>query len=324
MKTVGRILLFLLLHVSVATTAWAQQFEVETFRLLPNDVSAFITPVRDNNDEDCGLLKVMAPEEFVFSTPLGIVRREDKVGEIWLYIPCRSKRITIKHSDWGVLRDYQFPTKIESHMTYEMRLKVPRTATEATAVEPIVTTVIDTLVVTRVDTLVMAPVKPPVPLRLVASLTAGWGGRSATPLAGVTVMALKRHGAFLSVATDFGRVGSLQGTCERDGSRNGVTPYYSGLTRHRAWMVTGGLAHRLSRSVTLHEGVGWGETALAWQLAPSEGSGWVKNSYYSTRGLAATAGVTVTQGRVAVSAVSATIKGREWFGMIGIGIKLGR
>ena len=48
---------------------------------MPNDVSAFITPVRDLNDEPCALVKVEAPSDFAFSTPLGIVSRKDEVGE---------------------------------------------------------------------------------------------------------------------------------------------------------------------------------------------------------------------------------------------------
>lgn len=64
---------------------------------MPNDVSAFITPVRDLNDEPCALVKVEAPSDFAFSTPLGIVSRKDKVGEIWLYLPKGSKLLTIKH-----------------------------------------------------------------------------------------------------------------------------------------------------------------------------------------------------------------------------------
>lgn len=62
-------------------------------------------PVRDLNDEPCALVKVEAPSDFAFSTPLGIVSRKDKVGEIWLYLPKGSKLLTIKHPEWGVLRD---------------------------------------------------------------------------------------------------------------------------------------------------------------------------------------------------------------------------
>ena len=81
-------LLFLLIVFLKATPdVSAQRFSVASFRQLPNDVSAFIDPVRDLNDEDCGLVKVIASEDFAFSTPLGIVKRVDKVGEIWLYLP---------------------------------------------------------------------------------------------------------------------------------------------------------------------------------------------------------------------------------------------
>lgn len=62
-------------------------FSVESFRQLPTDVSAFIDAVRDLNDEACALLKVVAPADFAFSSPLGIVERRDKVGEIWLFMP---------------------------------------------------------------------------------------------------------------------------------------------------------------------------------------------------------------------------------------------
>lgn len=103
-------------------------FSVESFRQLPTDVSAFIDAVRDLNDEACALLKVVAPADFAFSSPLGIVERRDKVGEIWLFMPKGTKSITLKHPQWGVLRDYAFGTKLESRMTYEMRLRLPQTA----------------------------------------------------------------------------------------------------------------------------------------------------------------------------------------------------
>lgn len=60
------ILLFILSLWSASVQA--QEFSVAGFRLLPNDVSAFITPVRDLNDEPCALVKVEAPSDFAFST----------------------------------------------------------------------------------------------------------------------------------------------------------------------------------------------------------------------------------------------------------------
>ena len=117
----------------------AQQFTVSSFRVLPDDVSGFISPVRDLNGDDCGLVKIVASDDFAFSTPLGIVKRADHKGEIWLYLPQGSKKITIKHAEWGVLRDYVFPTRIESRMAYELVIDEP-----ARPVTPVVIT--DTVV----------------------------------------------------------------------------------------------------------------------------------------------------------------------------------
>ena len=117
--------LILLIGFIFPAKLMAQEFSVESFRQLPNDVSAFINVVYDLNDDACALVKVVAPSDFAFSTPLGIVKRKDEVGEIWLYIPKGSKMLTLKHPEWGVLRDYKFEKPLESHMSYELRLNLP-------------------------------------------------------------------------------------------------------------------------------------------------------------------------------------------------------
>lgn len=316
----------LLLLLMGTSEAWAQRFSVASFRQLPNDVSAFIDPVRDLNDEDCGLVKVMASDDFAFSTPLGIVKRVDKVGEIWLYLPRGSKKMTIKHPELGVLRDYIFPARIDSHMTYELKIDEPvkSTAGSATAVVPVITTVTDTLVLTRVDTLVVAPVKKYIPLKFNALATLSVGGKSKEVLGGVMLMALRRVGGFVHVSTDFGSIGPVDGVCGKDGEMDGSTPFYSGRTRHSAFMINGGVAQRLSDRVAIFEGAGYSTDAVAWELAPSEGGGYVKNSYYSSKGISFEIGALVSFRRVAVSASVISIKGREWFGSVGIGITLGK
>ena len=99
--------LAMILWLAIPSALQAQEFSVASFRLLPNDVSAFINNVRDLNDEACALIKVVAPSDFAFSSPLGIVKRKDEVGEIWLYLPKGTKTLTLKHPEWGVLRDYR-------------------------------------------------------------------------------------------------------------------------------------------------------------------------------------------------------------------------
>ena len=67
------ILLFILSLWSASVQA--QEFSVAGFRLLPNDVSAFITPVRDLNDEPCALVKV----EAVSYTHLDVYKRQQEI-----------------------------------------------------------------------------------------------------------------------------------------------------------------------------------------------------------------------------------------------------
>lgn len=318
------IITILVTAMGTAFGATSKEFAVESFRTLPNDVSAFINPVRDLNDEDCGLIKVVASEDFAFSTPLGIVKRVDNVGEIWLYVPRGSKKITIKHPEWGVLRDYAFPVKVESHMTYEIKISEPVPPAAIVSPEPIVTTVVDTLVLTRVDTLVIAPQKRVMPFRASAMATVAYGGRSSDLSGGVMLMALKRHGAFAHISTDFGKIGPTVGSCDKDGLMGETLPFYSGRTRHSCLLLNVGAAHRLSGRVTIFEGLGYSYSNVAWELAPSEGGGFVKNTHYSTGGISIEAGVAISLGKVSVSASAITIKGKEFYGAIGVGYTLGK
>ena len=303
----------------------AQEFSVGSFHDLPNDISAFINPVKDLNDEGCALVKVIAVSpDFAFSTPLGIAKRIDKTGETWLYLPRGSKKITIKHASWGVLRDYIFPSKLESHKTYELIIKEPLQNMMVADSKPIVTTIRDTLVVTKIDTLVVRPVKPPVPLESDILATAGFGGKASYLNWGVLATIMKRHGAFIHVSTDFGSTGHIVATCSKTGLIDGVERYYSGITRRKSFMATVGAIHRAGSRIAIFEGFGYSSNALAWQLAKSEGGDFVKNSFFSHSGLTAEAGIMIRFNRMAVSASVLTIKGSEWFASIGVGIRLGK
>lgn len=111
----------LLLGMSVLLRA--QEFTVQQFRPLPNDISAFVNPVKDLNDEACALLKIVGSPDFVFTTPLGIVQQRAEVGETWVYVPAGTIQLTIKHPRWGILRDYRFPVALEARLTYELVLQ---------------------------------------------------------------------------------------------------------------------------------------------------------------------------------------------------------
>ncbi len=290
-------------------------FKVSGFRVLPNDVSAFITPVRDLNGDACALVKVAATDDFAFSSPLGIVKRLNEVGEIWLYLPGGTKLLTIKHPQWGVLRDYRFPETLESHVVYELAIDVP---TRFIAQEK------DTVVLTRTvtDTVVVGGRRPKVPVRMhaLAAVSLHEGG----PSWGAMFALMARHGFFVHAQAGFGGIGRTVGTCDGEGFMpgEGVKPYYTGKVRRSNFAVTAGAAHRILRRLGLFYGVGYGRSAVAWQLAVSEGGGYVLNEGLTHEGVAAEAGLLLTYGRISMSASVLALKGRQWQAVIGLGICL--
>lgn len=320
---------FFVLLVSVVLTmlcgtAYAQEarldvatgFSVAGFRKLQNDVTAFISPVRDLNDEACALVKVVATADFVFSSPLGIVKRDDKTGEIWLYLPKGTKTLTIKHPYRGVLRDYRFSSPLESHTTYELRINLPVLAEALRH---------DTIIMTRTvrDTVRIMQRKASVPMQAHLLLTTAL--HSDGPSFGLMAAMVWRHGFYVHASSNLRSVGETRMVCAKDGSlESGVKPYYTGERRNSCYAVTTGAVHRLAGKLCMFEGVGYGKKSVAWQLGDSEGGGYAFNEGLSCKGLSGEVGLMLAIKRVSVLASVITIAGKQWQGCIGVGIKLGR
>ena len=62
-------------------------------------------------------------QSHTWDAPVPCVGRENHEGEIWLYVPRRSKKLTIQHKDYSVLRDY-YDIPVEGARTYEMYLDI--------------------------------------------------------------------------------------------------------------------------------------------------------------------------------------------------------
>lgn len=124
--------LFLLCTISFPTLS-AQDISVKSFRLLETDLTANTegTMKRDQNNEVSALIKVVTTETgFAFDGGmLGIVGTEQRTGEIWVYVPQKSRKITLSHQQLGVLRDYYYPVPVEAGRTYEMVLATGKVTT---------------------------------------------------------------------------------------------------------------------------------------------------------------------------------------------------
>ena len=119
-----------IISIVMMVAAWmgvaSQSLSVTDFKPLPNDLTANMagTQVKDQNGEVAALIKVVTTQTgFTFEGGMaGIVKTQQRTGEIWVYVPHGIKKITILHQALGVLRDYYFPCAIEAACTYEMTL----------------------------------------------------------------------------------------------------------------------------------------------------------------------------------------------------------
>ena len=104
----------------------AQNLAVQSFRLDEADLTANTTGtiVMDQNGQKCALIKVETTQQgFSFDTgSLGVVKTEQKVGEIWVYVPEGVKRLTISHQQLGILRDYDLGQTLKRAKTYILTL----------------------------------------------------------------------------------------------------------------------------------------------------------------------------------------------------------
>ena len=98
----GRMMMFMLLMLITLATH-AQGIAVEKFEAAPEDLTANLqgTQVLDQNGDVCALIRIQTTQKgFVFDVGvLGITKTDDnKVGEIWVYVPKGVKRIAIRSS----------------------------------------------------------------------------------------------------------------------------------------------------------------------------------------------------------------------------------
>lgn len=105
----------------VAIVANAQNFEVSKFEVLPDDLSANIETVRDNNGKACALIKVGLPLEGVTFEGSVVGTPKFKNGEYWVYMVPGAQKLRVKHSSFMpimVTFSQYLPKSIESRVTY--------------------------------------------------------------------------------------------------------------------------------------------------------------------------------------------------------------
>ncbi|MDE7408768.1 MAG: hypothetical protein K2N09_01965 [Muribaculaceae bacterium] len=119
----------IIFFISLATTlsAYSADMLVRDFKLLPTDQTAInsTTMKKDQNGNTAALIKIYTNlnenQTYFDNGVMGIVARENKPGQIWLYIPARSQSIQITNRNYSPLR-YAFGEEIQAGKTYSMQL----------------------------------------------------------------------------------------------------------------------------------------------------------------------------------------------------------
>ena len=114
-----------------ASSVSAQQAKlvVRNFKMLPTDQTAInsATMKKDQNGKTAALIKIyttLNEEQTYFDNGvMGIVARENKPGQIWIYIPARSQSIQILNTKYPPYT-YYFEDEIVAGKTYSMELTV--------------------------------------------------------------------------------------------------------------------------------------------------------------------------------------------------------
>jgi len=121
-----KILSMLIMALASFVGVQAQELAVQSFVLAETDLTANTpgTMVQDQNGNVCALIKVETTQKgFTFDVGvLGVMSVVEQPGEIWVYVPFGVRKITVRHPQLGVLRDYQIPCAIEKGRTYVMTL----------------------------------------------------------------------------------------------------------------------------------------------------------------------------------------------------------
>lgn len=126
MKKLSITLFLLILFIGFAYNQ-ENKISVLDFKHIENSMDARVNFYKqDQNGDKCAIIKVVTTQDGLEweGDQLGIVATVQKSGEYWLYVPHGVKRLTIKHADIGVLRDYIYPMSINEAMVYELILDV--------------------------------------------------------------------------------------------------------------------------------------------------------------------------------------------------------
>lgn len=219
-------LIIFVMSLGLMSVVSAQEIKVKSFQKLDRDLTARTQPRLDLNDEPCSVVRIVTTEDSVHIEGNMIGDPVYKKGEVLVYMTKGSKRLTVSHEQYGVVR-YEFPEKLADQAVYELTLRFVEDKNN------------------KLRTLVMPNIS--------------YGGTM--PSYGIMIGIVKKTGGYLKIKSDFGKISG--GEKLEEGAINDY--WYSGSTQYSRLAATAGLLQRLWTSGYLYVGAGYGYRNVAWE-----------------------------------------------------------
>ncbi len=283
-------------------------FRVVSFRRLDWDLDARSNyPMNDQNGRKAALIKVVTTESgFDFDTGvMGIVGIRQEIGEIWVYVPEKVRKLTIRHKDFGIIRDYGLGAPLESAATYELVLGTPPRSAESTV------TVRDSIIYVPTVTEAVKKEWKPLGVSILATIS--------LPDPTIGAMALwcgERFGAYLKFGSNL-KSAAYGYDCNADGTTEEGYIWTSGESRVSKLSLSAGGTLRCNGWLYVCAGAGYGRRLLLWEDSTG---GWARVAGSSFSGPAAEAGALVRFSRLALYAGVSSVSFRYFDAQIGLGL----
>lgn len=114
-----------LLLIAAVCQMKAQDIQVSRFERNYTSLIASISPVYDNTGEACAVIRFFVRDEgFIIEPNLGMMKQEVKPGEIRMWVPKGTKRLTVRNGNWMPLTGYEIPVVVEPKVTYDAELSI--------------------------------------------------------------------------------------------------------------------------------------------------------------------------------------------------------
>lgn len=119
-----KIIIALLLTV-VANGMKAQDIGISKFERNYTSLIGSMNPVYDNTGEACAVIRFFVRDgRFIIEPNMGMMKLETLPGEIRIWVPKGTKRLTIRREGLLPLSGYVIPVTIEPKVTYEAEITV--------------------------------------------------------------------------------------------------------------------------------------------------------------------------------------------------------